>query len=100
MRVEIYHSLPELEERLRRSVLDIKLAILAFSRSEEIIRINPLCDFLYDIKIILILPDSEQDTIKKAHLLRPRYIGWIDSDFLDVGIVLEKMLAHSEKPPN
>ena len=54
---------------------------------------------LRNLKIILILPDSKSDTISGGHELYPRFVSYIDSDFKEVGAVLEKMIKnkHSEE---
>ncbi len=54
-------------------------------------------DFLSDIRMIVVLKDQEKDTITKAHRLYPRYITYADSDFIDVGAVLTKMMFLTHK---
>jgi hypothetical protein len=45
-----------------------------------------------NIKIVLILPDRNNETIVIGHKLRPRFLSYTDSDFIDVAVVLENML--------
>ena len=49
-------------------------------------------DLLQELKLVLILPDDDQDTIVKAHTLRPRYLSWVDQNFIDIGAVLRRMV--------
>ena len=48
------------------------------------------------LRVILILPDADPQTIARGHNLRPRYLSNIQSDFQDVAAVLRKMLAFPE----
>ncbi len=51
-------------------------------------------DLIGDIRIILILPDTEGDTISLGHKLYPRFASYADGNFKDVAAVLEKMLGN------
>lgn len=49
-----------------------------------------LREFLHDRRIILVLPDSEPETVSLGHILRPRFITYGDSDYMDVSAILGK----------
>lgn len=44
-----------------------------------------------DVRIILVLPDTEEETIAMAHRSRPRYLTYINSNFLGLATVVSKM---------
>jgi hypothetical protein len=44
-----------------------------------------------DVRIILVLPDTEEQTIAMAHRLRPRFLTYIDSNIAALGTVVSKM---------
>ncbi len=69
----------------------IRTIILFISTGEELMELIKLYEWLIRYKIILILPDSKQDTITQAHMLHPRFVSWIDSDFQDVVSVVKRM---------
>jgi len=50
------------------------------------------------MRIILILPDEDNETITMGHTLFPRFSTYADSDFKDVAAVLKKMIrqGHSD----
>jgi hypothetical protein len=48
------------------------------------------------MKTIVILPDSNPDTVAKGHILRPRFLSYCDGDFQDVAAVLSRMIENSE----
>jgi len=45
-----------------------------------------------NIRIILLVPSKEAETVALAHQLRPRFLTDINSDFAEITAVLKKML--------
>ena len=48
---------------------------------------------LEQVFFILVLPDADPETVAWGHQLRPRFIVYQDSDFSEVGAVLERLEA-------
>lgn len=48
---------------------------------------------LEQVFFILVLPDADAETVARGHQLRPRFIVYQDSDFSEVGAVLERLEA-------
>ena len=46
---------------------------------------------LTDMRILLILPDRNKETVSAGHRLRPRYMSDADSDFEDVVAVVKQI---------
>lgn len=90
-KIEIYHDFESLRLRLHRPKYDLDVAILVTGGGEELDGIIAIRDLLRDLRIILILPNRESDTISMGHKVGPRYISYIDGDFKDVAAVLRKM---------
>ena len=90
-KIEVYHDVESLRLRLHRPKYDLDAAILVAGSGEELAGIVALRDLLRDLRIILILPNRESDTISMGHKVGPRYISYIDGDFKDVAAVLRKM---------
>ena len=89
---EIYSTIDTLGKRLRRPSYDIAVAVLLISGREELRDVLSIRHLFDNIKIILILPDRKNETIVLGHKLRPRFLSYTDSDFIDVAVVLENML--------
>ena len=49
-----------------------------------------LQELLEDAFVILVLPDGSAETLRRAHLLRPRFIAFASLEFADIRAVLEK----------
>jgi hypothetical protein len=98
--VELYISIQDLSERLRQSVFDVNVIVLLAANRKDLLEITSLGDFLNGMRIILVLPDCDTETIAKGHLLRPRFIAWLGDDFAHVEMVLKKMLSIYDDPVN
>lgn len=84
----IYQTLPDFEKFLRHDLTSGYLLILHATRPEHLEQFVSLHDLLIGQKIILILPDHQRNTIIMGHTLRPRFITYNDSDYLDMASVL------------
>jgi len=50
-------------------------------------------EWLWDHRLILVLPDDDMETISLGHALRPRFVTYAESDFIDISAVLGKILG-------
>jgi len=48
------------------------------------------------IRIIIILPDREDESVKMGYTLQPRFLTYVNGDLSEVHAVLRKMLELSE----
>jgi hypothetical protein len=100
--VEAVSGIRELRDRLCRSVYDVDAAVLLASSRNELNRLLTVKNDLFLLPLIVIVTDGDQDTFSKAHRLRPRYVTSTGSagGFLDVVLVLERMIDRSRKRRN
>jgi hypothetical protein len=94
--VDTYQTISSLSERLHRPALNFPIVILLAMNREDLENIVAIQNLLYDSRIVLILPDREEDTMALGHILRPRFVSYRDSSFKDVGAVLNKMINRHE----
>jgi hypothetical protein len=90
--VEIYRSIESLAHRLRQPTNDLPIAVLHAASREDLSDIVSIRGLLRDVRIILVLPDRDENTIAQGHTLRPRFLSYTDSDFANISAVLEKWL--------
>ncbi|HVO67640.1 MAG TPA: hypothetical protein VMT12_14285 [Syntrophales bacterium] len=95
-RTEIYRTTEKFLLRLHQPLDEPVIVVLLASSKKDLMDILSLHDLLLDMQIILILPDTDNDTVAKGHLLRPRLITLCDSDFLEVAAVLCKMMSRGK----
>ena len=89
--IEVFDSIPVLKQRLHQPLTDPLIFVLLTSTREELLELTGLSDALAGRKVIMVLPDNDSESIARGHSLRPRFVSFADSDFLDLLVVLGKM---------
>ena len=89
--LETCQSIEALHEKFRDPNKDNFVAVFVASSRDELMELQRFRKHIHDLRLILILPDNDKDTIDLAHKLRPRFVVNIYSDFNVVGDVLKKM---------
>jgi hypothetical protein len=92
--METCRSFEVLSGRLHQPRNGLEIAVLLAADTADLAHLVSLQDVFADFRIILIVPDSERDTIAQAHTLRPRFLTYADSNFEDVAMVLAKMIEN------
>ncbi|MGA2403679.1 MAG: hypothetical protein ABSG91_18550 [Syntrophobacteraceae bacterium] len=87
----------QLRGALLKPSYDLFAAILVASGRQDLLGLISMAELLHSIRVILILPDRETETISKGHALRPRFLTWPAPDSLEIISVLHKMLANVKK---
>lgn len=90
--IEYHPDIDSLGRGLRQSGGELTLVVLLTTNQEELQEVQTLRPLLNDKPLILILPDRSKDTIAKGHVLAPRFLTDVQSDFREVYEVLSKML--------
>lgn len=85
---EVYRTMPDFEKCLRRDLTSGDLVVLHASLQEHLERFTSLRELLIGNRVILILPDRQRETVIMGHTLRPRFLTYNDSDYLDMASVL------------
>jgi len=72
------------------------IAILHASSRSELPDILFLRELLWNVKLILVLPDNNKDTVTKGHSLGPRFLSYHNGDFRDIAAVLKRMIENMD----
>ena len=91
---EIFTSIEDLSCRLRQPANSPSIAMLLVHNGVDLASIR---DLLSELPVILILPDREKNTTAMGHIPKPRFFTYADSDFMEVGTVLMKMLEDPKR---
>ena len=91
-KLEVYQTIDSLSYRLSQPTDNPTVAILCADRKKDLSEILLIKDLLNSTRVILVLPDREEDTVAKGHSLRPRFLTYADSDFKEIVAVLSKMV--------
>lgn len=91
-------SIPSTMDGFSKAVLepgfDHRVILILAASPGDLAQILPYRDLLVNHSVILILPDSKEDTMARALSLYPRYIDYIQNDLKDIYLVLEKMVKN------
>ena len=91
--IEACRTILNLADRLRRPRGGLHVAVILAASREELFGLLSIRDLLRDLRMILVLPDREKETISLAHTLYPRFLAYADEDAWPVEAVLKNMLA-------
>jgi hypothetical protein len=80
---------------LKKPVVSELILILFCARKDELLRLILYRDLLLHYRVILVLPDTESETLSIGHLIRPRFTTFVDGDMIEISAVLSKMLQRS-----
>jgi len=94
--IQLLGTIQSLSDRLREPKHAEDIAILLAANRDELEALLSVSNFLRDLRVVLVLPDREDDTIAKGHTLGPRFLSYADSNFIDVAGVLSKMLTATD----
>ena len=89
--IEIYRTLSSLLRRMQNPPDLPFIIVLMAGERNELFDFRSIDHFLGGTRLILVLPDQAEETLRTAHRLRPRYLTYADSDFSDLAQVITKM---------
>jgi hypothetical protein len=61
------------------------------AKREDILELICVRHLFRNVPVVLVVPDTDNQTIALAHRLRPRYLTYIDGNFLGLSAVVNKM---------
>ena len=91
--VEVHRQVTGLVQRLRMPSSDLEMAIIMPANRHELFAVSPLLAGFQGIRLVLVLPDREDETIAMAHSLRPRFVTYSNGDYSELKEVVKKMLS-------
>ncbi len=96
-RLVVCRDFEELQSSVLKSAYDLFAAVLVVSSRNDLVDLLSIRELLTSIRVILVLPDCEQETVSRGHDLKPRFLTWPAWDSCEVIAVLRKMLGRVEK---
>lgn len=92
------NSLKELSKNLCQPLNNIKVIVAAPGGHGELNGLIQMIPLLDNVKVILILPDRNQQTISLGTRLNASFLTYIDNDAKDIIAVLQKIQKNEQKP--
>lgn len=90
--IEIHRAIESFSRRLRQPVINGLVAVILAADNQEFDKILAIGHLVRELRTIIILPDSRDETVSQAYTLYPRFISYADSDFSEVAAVLNRMI--------
>lgn len=94
--IELHRSPETLKTSLNHPLKEIAIALLYVVSEKELAGLLQIKDLLWEIPIILVMTPTDKEAIKKAHLLRPRFLTDEKSNFKDIINVINRTI-HKNK---
>jgi hypothetical protein len=91
--LDLFQSLESFFERLQQPIPPNTAALIVTGDAQDLGKLVSMAEFLWNLRVIVALPDDSPETLSLARRFWPRYIASADSDFSDVAAVLKKMAS-------
>lgn len=91
--LNVFHSLQDLSSWLISTRFDDAVLVLTAEDADELAELEPILPLFNKVKIVLLLPDREPDTIKIGYRLEPRFLGFLDSGLSQLKEILGYMVG-------
>lgn len=88
----VTRTIDDLTHNLRQPKHDLAFVVLITSNQEDLLNVINLSGLLQDVRIIIVLPDRDTDTIRMGHKLYPRFLTDIEDKSNTLELVINKML--------
>ena len=95
-KTELYHTIKTLSQRLTRPIDGLAIMVLIAGDRKDLLSILAMQKLFGVIKIIIILPDREDESVQIGYKLQPRFLTYVNGDISEVHAVLRKLLELSE----
>jgi len=87
-------SIPALAKRLKQSGQGQSVVILFISDAKELQSCFSILSLLRKVRLILVLPDRDPETLHSGYRLEPRFIGFSDNGIANLQAVLLHMCLY------
>jgi hypothetical protein len=97
--LEVFSDLQSFAVRMRRPKDALSIALISNPTREDLRQIGSMRDFLSGVRILLVLPDQNKETIALAHKIFPTFITYIDEDISEIVSVLKHLTDVRKNDP-
>lgn len=94
-RIKVYHTISILSKRLAQPIDGKVIMVLVAADRNDLLDIYAIRELFGIIRIIIILPDREDESVRMGYQLQPRFLTYMNEELSEVYSVLRKMLKLS-----
>jgi hypothetical protein len=98
--LEVYRDIESFKERLKQPTDSVSVLLLAVDK-DVLKKLLVLQNHLHKLRLVVILPDKDQETVALGSKLQPRFLSYTFGNFSVVKTVLKKIFSNRtpEVPP-
>jgi hypothetical protein len=89
--VRVCATIGNLYRKLQTSRQHRTIAVLVLSNRNDLKKLCSIRPVFRDVRILLVLPDTEEETIAMAHRFQPRYLTFVDKNIPALATVVDRM---------
>lgn len=89
--LEVFTEFRSFAERARKPKGAHSVAVVYNPNAPDLRALVSLRDLLRDVRVLLVLPDQDEETIVLAHRVRPAYVAYVDDGISGVVSVLRRL---------
>jgi len=89
--MRVCSTIGNLYRNLQTSRQHLTIAVLVLSNRNDLKKLRSIRPMFRDVRILLVLPDTEEETIAMAHRFQPRYLTFVDKNIPALATVVDRM---------
>ncbi len=93
--VEVYDYVPGMMQRTRLPVSHGECLLVVLAGRLDLLSAPAFLRTFGDMRLILVLPDMQAETLAAAHRLRPRFVTSADAGYAGLKEVLKRMVLNT-----
>jgi len=89
--MRVCSTIGNLYRNLQTSRQHLTIAVLVLSNRNDLKKLRSIRPMFQGVRVLLVLPDTEEETIAMAHRFQPRYLTFVDKNIPALATVVDRM---------
>ena len=97
--LEVFPDLHSFNRRIRKPKNSFTVSLIWNPTKEDLREIGAMREFLAGTRILLILPNQDEEMVALAHRILPTYIAYVDDGVSEIVAVLDRLMKTRKTLP-
>jgi hypothetical protein len=89
--MRVCSTIANLYQNLQMPKQHLTIAVLVLSNRNDLKKLRSIRPMFQGVRVLLVLPDTEEETIAMAHRFQPRYLTFVDKNIPALATVVDRM---------